>query len=155
MKKSRAVRYPRIGSIFRIAIIEIGIDVAVDVAALIGQEVMGCFHGQAPTWADRRRLKLGQPPLLDPLLGRAVLASLNKHRLAHAVGIAIGKLLHQHGQYFISGCSQEIKPQTVAATITEHPAVHCIGVIFRSIATGSWLIRLASATSSWFGSPAV
>jgi len=51
--------------------------------------------------------------------------------------------------------SEETKLQTVAATITEHPAVHCIGVIFRSIATGSWLIRLASATSSWFGSPAV
>ena len=26
--------------------------------------------------------------------------------------------------------SEETKPQTVAATITEHPTVHCIGVIF-------------------------
>jgi transposase len=39
--------------------------------------------------------------------------------------------------------SEEIKPQTVTATITEHPAVHCIGVILRSIPTGSWLIRLS------------
>jgi predicted RNA-binding Zn-ribbon protein involved in translation (DUF1610 family) len=37
---------------------------------------------------------------------------------------------------------EEIKPPTVAATITEHPAVHCIAVISRSITTGSWLIRL-------------
>ena len=39
---------------------------------------------------------------------------------------------------------EETKPQTVAATITEHPTVHCVGVIFRSIATGRHLAHSPS-----------
>jgi len=46
---------------------------------------------------------VNQPPLLIPLIRRAVLAGLNERGLAHAVRFAIREGLDQHRQHLVGG----------------------------------------------------
>jgi hypothetical protein len=61
---------------------------------------------------------IDQPALLVPLLGRGVLASLNKHGLAHPVRFPIRESLDQNRQHLVGGCplSRDMVSMTVAIT---------------------------------------